>query len=72
MKRAALNLIWQYPVIAVDFTNTDFYSILLWDIFRTFQMFDWENFVDVLKNWLVICQFADDLFVIDLMIDIDS
>lgn len=35
-------------------------------------MFNWEDLVGPLKDQLVICQSASDLFFADLIIDIDS
>ena len=71
MERAALNLIWKYAVIAVDLTNTDIYLVPFWDIFWTVQTFDWEDLVGLLKDRLVIRQSASDLFLTDLIVDID-
>lgn len=72
LERAALNLIWQYTLIAVDLTNMDIYFVPLRDIFRTVQTFDWEDFIGSLENRLIICQSVVDLFFSDLIINIDS
>lgn len=72
LERAALNLIRQYAVMAVDLTDADIYSVPLRDILRTVQTFDWEDLVGPLKDRLVIRQSAGDLFFADLIVDIDS
>lgn len=66
-----INLIRQYAVMAIDLTNTDIYLVPLRNIFCTVQMFDWKDLVGPFKDWLVICQFVDDFFFTDLIVNID-
>ncbi len=42
------------------------------DILCTVQTFDWDDLVGPLKDRLVICQSVGDLFLADLIVDIDS
>ena len=72
LDRAALNLIRQYAVMAVDLTKQDIYSVPLRDIFCTVQTFLWDNLILSLRKRLVIRQSASDLFNADLIVDIDS
>ena len=72
LDRAALNLIRQYAVMAVDLTKQDIYSVPLCNILRIVQTFSWDDLILPLRNRLVICQSAGDLFNADLIVDIDS
>ncbi len=72
LDRAALNLICQYAIMAVDLTEQDIYSVPLRDILHTIQTFEWGDLILPLRNRLVICQSAGDLFSADLIVDVDS
>ena len=72
LDRAALNLIWQYAVMAVDLTDMDIYSVPLRDILRIVQTFSFDDLLPTLRNRLAIRQFAGDLFNADLLVDIDT
>ena len=58
--------------MAMNLTDKDIYLILLQNIFSTVQTFDWQDLVNTLKDRLVIHQFASDLFLADLIVNIDS
>ena len=58
--------------MAVDLTNADIYLISLCNLICTVQIFNWEDFIGLLKDWLAICQSAGDLFFVNLIINIDS
>lgn len=72
LERAASNLIRQYSVMAVDLTDADIYSVPLRDDLCTVQLFDWNALVFLLKDRLVIYQSAGDLFLADLIVDLNS
>ncbi|WP_375449249.1 hypothetical protein [uncultured Nostoc sp.] len=72
LNHAALNLIRQYAIMAVDLTKQDIYSVPLCNILCTVQTFSWDDLILPPRNRLVICQSAGDLFNTDLIVDIDS
>ena len=72
LNRAALNLIGQYAVMAVDLTDIDIYSVPLRDILRTIQTFSFDNLLPTLRNRLAIRQSVGDLFNVNLLVDIDT
>lgn len=72
LDRAALNLIQQYAIIAIDLTNIDIYSVPFRDILRTVQTFSLDDLFPTLRNRLAIYQSAGDLFNADLLVDIDT
>lgn len=55
----------------VDLINTNICLFFLHNIFYTVQIFDLVELVDPLKNRLIICQFTDDLFSANVIVNID-
>lgn len=56
--------------MAVDLTNTDIYLVFFCDIFCTIQTFDWKALSLPLKDQLAIYHSVDDLFLVDLIVNI--
>lgn len=71
LKRAVLNLIWQYTVIAINLTNHNVYLIYFQDILRIVQTFGFNDFLYTLRNRLIIRQSASNLFSANLMVNMD-
>ncbi len=58
--------------MTVDLIKQDIYPVSLCDILRSVQIFEWSDFILLLKNQLVIYQSTGDLFSTDLIVNVDS
>ncbi len=72
LDRAALNLIRQYAIMAVDLTKQDIYLVPLRDVLPIIQTFEWGDLIFPLRSQLVICQSAGDLFSDNQIVNVDS